>query len=175
MNPMTPLCPVCEEPMKEHGRAFQCEPCRQIIIFFAVSDASPYEYPHHGHGPLGIRPATAATSHGARVYPANRCHRRQEAHHAALSSGQSVMRSKSRRSACWTATAARAAVFASAAPADTTHKDQLLSVWPSVTRFIAMLTTFEQPGCFRISFSARHCKSSIESRDFAIRGFTSNR
>jgi hypothetical protein len=39
---MTPLCPVCEEPMKEHGRAFQCEPCRQIIIFFAVSDASPY-------------------------------------------------------------------------------------------------------------------------------------
>jgi len=21
---------------------FQCEPCRQIIIFFAVSDASPY-------------------------------------------------------------------------------------------------------------------------------------
>jgi hypothetical protein len=28
--------------MKEHGHAFQCEPCRQIIIFFAVSDASPY-------------------------------------------------------------------------------------------------------------------------------------
>jgi len=28
--------------MKEHDRAFQCEPCRQIIIFFAVSDASPY-------------------------------------------------------------------------------------------------------------------------------------
>jgi hypothetical protein len=28
--------------MKEHGRAFQCEPCRQTIIFFAVSDASPY-------------------------------------------------------------------------------------------------------------------------------------
>jgi hypothetical protein len=22
--------------MKEHGRTFQCEPCRQIIIFFAV-------------------------------------------------------------------------------------------------------------------------------------------
>jgi hypothetical protein len=39
---MPPLCPVCEEPMKEHGRAFQCEPCRQTIIFFAVSDASPY-------------------------------------------------------------------------------------------------------------------------------------
>jgi hypothetical protein len=28
--------------MKEHGRAFQCEPCRQTIIFFAVSDRSPY-------------------------------------------------------------------------------------------------------------------------------------
>jgi len=28
--------------MKERGRAFQCEPCREIIIFFAVSDASPY-------------------------------------------------------------------------------------------------------------------------------------
>ena len=42
INPMTPLCPVCEKPMKEHGRAFQCEPSRQIIIFFAVSDVSPY-------------------------------------------------------------------------------------------------------------------------------------
>jgi hypothetical protein len=43
---MTPPCPVCEQPMKEHGkpygRAFRCEPCRQFIIFFAVSDASPY-------------------------------------------------------------------------------------------------------------------------------------
>jgi len=28
--------------MKECDRAFQCEPCREIIIFFAVSDASPY-------------------------------------------------------------------------------------------------------------------------------------
>jgi hypothetical protein len=28
--------------MMEQGRAFQCEPCREIIIFFAVSDASPY-------------------------------------------------------------------------------------------------------------------------------------
>jgi hypothetical protein len=28
--------------MKEYDRAFQCEPCREIIIFFAVSDASPY-------------------------------------------------------------------------------------------------------------------------------------
>jgi hypothetical protein len=39
---MTPLCPACREPMEERGRAFQCEPCREIIIFFAVSDASPY-------------------------------------------------------------------------------------------------------------------------------------
>jgi hypothetical protein len=28
--------------MKEHGRGFQCEPCRQFIIFFDVPDASPY-------------------------------------------------------------------------------------------------------------------------------------
>jgi hypothetical protein len=28
--------------MKEQGRAFLCEPCREIIIFFAVSDALPY-------------------------------------------------------------------------------------------------------------------------------------
>jgi hypothetical protein len=28
--------------MKEHGRAFQCAPCQQIIVFFTVSDASPY-------------------------------------------------------------------------------------------------------------------------------------
>jgi hypothetical protein len=28
--------------MKDNGRTFQCEPCREIIIFFAVSDASPY-------------------------------------------------------------------------------------------------------------------------------------
>jgi hypothetical protein len=39
---MGPLCPACEQPMKEYDRAFQCEPCRQIIIFFAVSDALPY-------------------------------------------------------------------------------------------------------------------------------------
>jgi hypothetical protein len=39
---MTPRCPACDEPMKEHGRAFECGPCRQIIIFFAVSDAPPY-------------------------------------------------------------------------------------------------------------------------------------
>jgi hypothetical protein len=28
--------------MEEHGRTFECEACRQIIIFFSVSDASPY-------------------------------------------------------------------------------------------------------------------------------------
>src|SRR5215831_15825355 len=47
--------------------------------------------------------------------------------------------------ACWTYIAARAAVFGSAAPADTTHIDQLLSARSSVTRFIAMLATLEQP------------------------------
>jgi len=36
--PMTPFCPVCKEPMKEHGRSFQCEPCRQFMVFFDVSD-----------------------------------------------------------------------------------------------------------------------------------------
>jgi tRNA(Ile2) C34 agmatinyltransferase TiaS len=39
---MTPLCPVCVQPMKKHGRAFQCERCRQIIVFFEVSDVSRY-------------------------------------------------------------------------------------------------------------------------------------
>jgi hypothetical protein len=28
--------------MKEYDRAFRCEPCREIIIFFTVSDTSPY-------------------------------------------------------------------------------------------------------------------------------------
>jgi len=28
--------------MKQHGRAFQCERCRQIIVFFEVSDMSRY-------------------------------------------------------------------------------------------------------------------------------------
>jgi hypothetical protein len=40
--PMTPVCPVCAEPMQQNGRAFQCEPYWQIVIFFKVSDASPY-------------------------------------------------------------------------------------------------------------------------------------
>jgi hypothetical protein len=39
---MTPYCPACDKPMTEHGRTFLCEPCRQIIIFFDVPDASPY-------------------------------------------------------------------------------------------------------------------------------------
>jgi hypothetical protein len=39
---MLPHCPVCDEPMKERGRAYQCGPCRQTIIFFAVSDTSPF-------------------------------------------------------------------------------------------------------------------------------------
>jgi hypothetical protein len=39
---MTILCPTCEQPMKEYDRAFRCEPCREIIIFFTVSDTSPY-------------------------------------------------------------------------------------------------------------------------------------
>jgi hypothetical protein len=42
MSPMAPLCPACCAPMNKQRRAFECEPCRQIIIFFAVSDASPY-------------------------------------------------------------------------------------------------------------------------------------
>jgi tRNA(Ile2) C34 agmatinyltransferase TiaS len=41
-GPMTARCPNCDEPMKEPGRDFQCEPCRRIIIFFDVSDTSPY-------------------------------------------------------------------------------------------------------------------------------------
>jgi len=64
--------------------------------------------------------------------------------------------------------AARAAVLASAAPADNTHIDQLFSARSSVTRLIAILRTFEQPGCFWISANARACKSCIESRVFAI-------
>jgi hypothetical protein len=39
---MTPLCPVYVQPMKKHGRAFQCERCRQIIVFFEVSDMPRY-------------------------------------------------------------------------------------------------------------------------------------
>ena len=39
---MTPHCPVCNEPMKQHGRVYQCEPCRQIIIFLDVSGCTPY-------------------------------------------------------------------------------------------------------------------------------------
>jgi hypothetical protein len=37
--------------MKEYGRAFQCEPCQQIIIFFNVSEASPYLPAEAGRDP----------------------------------------------------------------------------------------------------------------------------
>jgi hypothetical protein len=47
---MTPPCPACDEPMKQYGRAFQCEPCREIIVFFDVSDASPYIEAGRVHG-----------------------------------------------------------------------------------------------------------------------------
>jgi len=30
--------PMCNEPMKERGRVFLCEPCRQTIIFLVVPD-----------------------------------------------------------------------------------------------------------------------------------------
>jgi hypothetical protein len=39
---MTTLCPICAKSMKQNGRAFQCEPCRQIVIFFRLADTSPY-------------------------------------------------------------------------------------------------------------------------------------
>jgi hypothetical protein len=43
--------------MEKHGRAFQCEPCRQIIIFFNVSDASLYVAAGaHAHPMLGQKP-----------------------------------------------------------------------------------------------------------------------
>jgi hypothetical protein len=37
-----PLCPACNEPMKEYGRAFRCEPCRQIVAFYKMPARSPY-------------------------------------------------------------------------------------------------------------------------------------
>src|SRR5260370_40000793 len=75
-----------------------------------------------------------------------------------------------RGKAFWTWSAARAAVLASAAPADNTHRDQLLSARSSVTRLIAMSWTLWQPGCCLISASARRRKSCMESRGFAIPG-----
>ena len=42
---MKPLCPECKEPMKEQGRAFECEGCRQIIVYFSVPHVSPYFAP----------------------------------------------------------------------------------------------------------------------------------
>ena len=34
---MTPTCPACDGPMQKQGRTFLCQPCRQIMIFFKVS------------------------------------------------------------------------------------------------------------------------------------------
>ena len=31
--------------MKEHGRAFQCEPCRQFLVFFEAPDTPPFFAP----------------------------------------------------------------------------------------------------------------------------------
>src|ERR1700680_5096559 len=39
---MSPICPACRKPMHENNRLFACEPCRQIILFFDVSENSPY-------------------------------------------------------------------------------------------------------------------------------------
>jgi hypothetical protein len=39
---MTPRCLECDKPMKEHGRAFRCEPCRQFIVFFEAPETSPF-------------------------------------------------------------------------------------------------------------------------------------
>jgi hypothetical protein len=33
---------ACNEPMKQGRRALQCEPCRLFVVFFVVSDTSPY-------------------------------------------------------------------------------------------------------------------------------------
>lgn len=61
---MTPLCLVCKEPMKEQGRTFQCGPCRQIIVFFKVSDASPYIHPARG---VSAKPRDVACCEGFRM------------------------------------------------------------------------------------------------------------
>jgi hypothetical protein len=33
-------CPVCKKPMPQRGRTFQCEPWREIIIFFEVDPSA---------------------------------------------------------------------------------------------------------------------------------------
>jgi hypothetical protein len=40
VSAMTPRCPVCNKLMNEGGRTFECKPCRQILIFFLVTDGS---------------------------------------------------------------------------------------------------------------------------------------
>src|ERR1017187_9614617 len=65
---MTPLCPVCKELMKEHGRSFRCELCRQFIVFFDVSDASSYNSKRVGDHTLSPeQPVLSSGSSGARA------------------------------------------------------------------------------------------------------------
>jgi hypothetical protein len=56
----------CEETMKEHGRAFQCEPCRQIIVFFRFTDASPYELQYARRSGPEERPPDATKHYAGR-------------------------------------------------------------------------------------------------------------
>jgi hypothetical protein len=72
-----PLCPICVEPMKKQGRTFECEPCRQIIIFFMVSDASRYII-------LCRNLFTDALAPNVRPYPAGALIHQSEPHHTAL-------------------------------------------------------------------------------------------
>jgi tRNA(Ile2) C34 agmatinyltransferase TiaS len=41
-NTVSPNCPACNERMKGDGRAFRCEPCRQILLFFAVHEMTTF-------------------------------------------------------------------------------------------------------------------------------------
>jgi hypothetical protein len=66
--------------MKQQGRVFECEPCREIIIFFAVSDASPY---------IALAAVDRVTNETRPAYPSNQvlidgCHA------AALWGGSSI-------------------------------------------------------------------------------------
>jgi hypothetical protein len=64
--------------MEKHGRAFQCEPCRQIIIFFHVSDASPYiaagahAHPMLALQLLSLRASESMGNHDSNVVGAGR-------------------------------------------------------------------------------------------------------
>ena len=72
-----PLYPICVEPMTKQGRTFECEPCRQIIIFFKVSDASRYII-------LCRNLFTDALAPNVRPYPAGALIHQSEPHHTAL-------------------------------------------------------------------------------------------